>query len=755
MEQRTPLTGPRLVLRRLRDVMARAGSAQERLDQIVRLVAGEMVAEVCSIYVLRAGEVLELYATQGLNPDAVHRTRLRVGEGIVGDIAAHARPLSLPDAQSHPNFAYRPETGEEVFLSMAGVPILRGDRVLGVLAIQNRRRRQYDEEEIETLQNVAMILAELVASGDLVNPNEIKQVDGIGLLPIRVEGVQLNSGVAIGRAVLHEPRIFITKVVAEDSGVELKRFGDALHAVRADLDRMLEDGDLGHGEHREVLETFRMFADDRGWVERIRDGINDGLTAEAAAQRAFDETRQRFAEITDPYIRERVSDLSDLTNRLLLRLSGRTSAADPAQWPDDMVVVARDLGPAELLEYDRAKLRGLALEEGSALSHVAIVARALDIPVVGRVENILQRVEPGDALVIDGDNAVVLVRPADEIQQQVADTITAREAQRRAFARLRDLPATTRDGVAVSLRINAGLMFDLNHLEPMAADGVGLYRTEIPFMVRSEFPDVDEQTSLYARILDMAAGRPVAFRTLDVGGDKVLPYVEAFGDENPAMGWRAIRVGLDRPAMLRRQLRAMVAAAGERPLQIMFPMVAEVEEFRAARRLLDMELTRAAARGAAVPARLSVGVMLEVPALIWQLDALLAAVDFVSIGTNDLMQFLFAADRGNPRLGGRYDCLSPAALRALRFVVAACDKEKVEVSVCGEMAGRPIEALALLAIGVRTLSMSPGSLGPVKSMLRSVDLHHFAAFLTRLLHGSERSLRDKIALYARDHAVRL
>jgi phosphotransferase system enzyme I (PtsP) len=735
--------------------MARAGSAQDRLDQIVRLVAAEMVAEVCSIYVLRAGEVLELYATQGLNPDAVHRTRLRVGEGIVGDIAAHARPLSLADAQSHPNFAYRPETGEEIFHSMAGVPILRGDRVLGVLAIQNRRSRQYDEEEIETLQNVAMILAELVASGDLVNPNEIKQVDGIGLLPIRLEGVQLNNGVAIGRAVLHEPRIFITKVVAEDAGVELKRFGDALHAVRADLDRMLESGDLGHGEHREVLETFRMFADDRGWVERIRDGINDGLTAEAAAQRAFDETRARFAEITDPYIRERLSDLSDLTNRLLLRLSGRTSAADPAQWPDDMVLVARDLGPAELLEYDRTKLRGLALEEGSSLSHVAIVARALDIPVVGRVENILQRVEPGDALVVDGDNAVVFVRPADEIQQQVADTISAREAQRQEFARLRDLPATTRDGAAVSLRINAGLLLDLNHLEPTAAEGVGLYRTEIPFMVRSQFPDVDEQTALYARVLDMAAGRPVAFRTLDVGGDKVLPYVEAFDDENPAMGWRAIRIGLDRPAMLRRQLRAMVAAAGERPLHVMFPMIAEVEEFRAARRLLDMELTRAASRGGAVPARLSVGVMLEVPALIWQLDALLAEVDFISIGTNDLMQFLFAADRGNPRLGGRYDCLSPAALRMLGFVVAACDKAKVEVSVCGEMAGRPIEALALLGMGVRTLSMSPGSLGPVKSMVRSVDLAHFTAFLIRLLQGSDRSLRDKIALYARDHGVRL
>ncbi|MCW5749386.1 MAG: phosphoenolpyruvate--protein phosphotransferase, partial [Alphaproteobacteria bacterium] len=581
------------------------------------------------------------------------------------------------------------------------------------------------------------------------------QVDGIGLLPIRMEGVALNGGVAIGRAVLHEPRIFITKVVGEDPNAELKRFGDSLHAVRADLDRMLEDGELGHGEHREVLETFRMFADDRGWVERIREGIGDGLTAEAAVQRAFDETRARFAEITDPYIRERLSDLSDLTNRLLLRLSGRNSAADPAQWPDEMIVVARDLGPADLLEYDRTKLRGLVLEEGSTLSHVAIVARALDIPVVGRVENILQRIEAGDAVVVDGDGAQVFVRPAEEIQQQIAETIGVREAQRQEYARLRGLPAQTRDSVAVSLRINAGLMIDLNHLDSTGADGVGLYRTEIPFMVRSEFPDVEAQTAIYARVLDMAAGRPVAFRTLDVGGDKVLPYVGAFDDENPAMGWRAIRIGLDRPAMLRGQLRAMIAAAGARPLQVMFPMIAEVAELRAARHLLDLELRRAKARAVPTPDRLSVGVMLEVPALIWQLDGLLGETDFVSIGTNDLLQFLFAADRGNPRLSGRYDCLSPAVLRALRLVVETCGKAGVEVSVCGEMAGRPVEALALLGIGVRTLSMSPGSVGAVKSMLRSLDLGHFAAFLGRQLSGSEHSLRDKIALYARDHGVRL
>src|ERR1700730_16463270 len=394
MERSTPLAGPRMLLKRLRDTMARADSVEDTLGEVVRLVANEMVAEVCSIYLLRAGEVLELFATQGLNPSAVHRTRLRVGEGLVGDIAAHARPLALDDAQSHPQFAYRPETGEEIYHSLAGVPIVRAGRMLGVVVVQNRTRRQYDEEEIETLQTIAMVLAELISAGHFVSPNEMQQVAGLGLLPLRVDGVQLTPGVAIGHAVLHEPRIAIQKVVAEDVGQELARFEDAAHGVREDIDRMLEAHDMQPGEQREILETFRMFIDDRGWLERVREAVGSGLTAEAGVQRAFDDVRTRLGHATDPYSRERLSDLQDLTNRLLLRLTGRV-AADPSSLPDDMIVIARDMGPAELLDYDRTRLRGLVLEEGSALSHVAIVARALDIPVVGRAADVLARIEAG------------------------------------------------------------------------------------------------------------------------------------------------------------------------------------------------------------------------------------------------------------------------------------------------------------------------------------------------------------------------
>jgi phosphotransferase system enzyme I (PtsP) len=620
--------------------------------------------------------------------------------------------------------------------------------------VQNRTRRQYDEEEIETLQTIAMVLAELVVSGELVNPVEARQIDGIGLLPLRVEGVKLNGGLAMGWAVLHEPRIVIKRVVAEDTAAEQARFREALTGVQDQLDVMLEDSDLAHGgEHRDILETFRMFAEDRGWASRIAEAIDNGLTAEAAVQRVFDENRARMREITDPYIRERLHDLADLTNRLLLRLTGQNDMHNGNNLPDDMIVVARNMGPAELLDYDRARLRALVLEEGSANAHVAIVARALDIPVVGRATDILSRVEPGDPLIVDGDNAHVFIRPGEDVQLAFGEGMRMREERKQIYAALRDESSVTLDGIAIGLHINAGLLIDMQHLKTAGADGVGLYRTEIPFMVRSEFPDVEAQTTLYSRILDQADGKPVVFRTLDVGGDKMLPYLDGFGEENPALGWRAIRIGLDRPSLLRQQLRALIAAARGRELSIMFPMISEVAEFDAARHLLDLELKREIGRGRKRPKRMRIGVMLEVPALLWQLDNLLPKVDFVSIGSNDLLQFLYAADRGNPRLTDRYDTLAPAVLRVFADVVRRCAKARVPLSLCGEMAGKPLDAMALAALGLRTLSMNPVSVGPVKAMVRSLDLARLQRFLADQMDRDERSLREIIRSYAVDNGI--
>jgi len=755
-EAAASVSGTRRLLRRLRDIMAGSDTAQERLGRIVRDIAAEMVAEVCSAYVMRAGEVLELFATEGLRPEAVHRTRLRVGEGLVGVIAATARPLALADAQSHPNFAYRPETGEEVFHSLMGVPILRGGRVLGVLVVQNRTLRHYTEDEIEVLQTIAMIVAELAASGQLVNPLEIAQSQGGGMLPMRLVGVRLNAGLAVGPAVLHEPRVVIRQVVAEDVSAELVRLRHAVAAMREAIDELVATSrEFGVGEHHDVIETYRMFAADRGWVARIADAIRSGLTAEAAVQKVRDDTRTRMMQVSDPYLRERLFDLEDLANRLQQHLSGRPPSAAWAELPPEFILVARAMGPAELLDYARRRIMGLVLEEGSPTAHVAIVARAFDIPVVGRVDDATSRTEAGDIVVVDGDHAQVLIRPSADIQQSVTAAVEARSRRRAFYETLRSAPAVTRDGIEIKLLLNAGLLLDLAQLSATGAEGVGLFRTEFPLMVRDTFPDVEEMTEFYQRVFEQAEHRPVVFRTLDIGGDKVLPYLPHAFEDNPAMGWRAIRIGLDRPAMLRQQLRALIRAAEARTLMVKFPMVAEVAELERARALIDMELARAAKEGRVFPKSIKIGVMLEVPALLWQLPTLCARIDFLSIGTNDLLQFLFACDRGNPRLAERYDPLSAPMLALLREVIASAQAAGVSLSMCGDMAGNPIEAMALIALGFRTLSMAATSIGPVKTMIRSLDVGEVADYLGEIGSRPDHSLRPKLEAYARDHDIAL
>jgi phosphotransferase system enzyme I (PtsP) len=749
-----PVSVSRRLLARLRDVMAGSGSPQERLDRTVQLIAADMVAEVCSCYVMRAGEVLELFATEGLKKSAVHQTRLRVGEGVVGDIAGQARPVALADAQSHPNFAYRPETGEEIYHSLMGVPIIRGGRVIGVLVVQNKSQRLYTEEEVETMETVAMVLAELVASGNLVSREELAPVDGTALLPLRLEGIRLHGGVGIGQAVLHQPRMVIRQLVAEDAEVELDRFAQAISGIQASLDALFAKPEMRDGEHRDVLETYRMFTEDKGWRGRISEAIRTGLTAEAAIQKVHEDMRVRMANISDPYLRERMHDFDDIADRLLHFLSGGISASDEkAELPPNAILVARTLGPMELFDYDYRNLRGLVMEEGSPTAHVVIVARALDIPVVGRCKDVLDRVEALDSVIVDGDNAQIFLRPPEDIRDTFAKAVTQRDERRARYALLRDVPAETVDGVHVQMMMNAGLLLDLQHLDETGAQGIGLYRTELPFMARPSLPNVEAQESLYRKIMDQAKGRPVVFRTLDVGGDKVLPYWNAPPEENPALGWRSIRITLDRPAVLRQQLRALVGAASGRDLSIMFPMIAVVDEFVRARALLDVELERLKASGRDLPTSVRVGTMLEVPALAFQLNSLLPLLDFISIGSNDLAQFLFAVDRGNPMVSERFDTLSPGFLSFIKRVVEQCDQSSVRVSVCGEMAGRPLEALGLLAVGIRSLSMTYPSLGPVKTMVRSTNLAEVTKYMHYLLTLPAPSIRGRLKSFAIDHGI--
>ncbi len=745
--------GPRLLLKRLREVMAGPGSAQERLDRLVRIIAGNMVAEVCSIYLVRAGQMLELFASEGLNPSAVHRTRLRIGEGLVGEIAARGLPLSLSDAQSHPNYVYRPETGEEIYHSLLGVPILRNGQVIGVLVVQNVTRRHYTEEEAEALQTVAMVLAEMVGSRELIDPEERREGNFERGLPPRLEGLTLVDGIAEGVVVLHEPRLEIANVIGEDEAREKERLAEALTALRKSLEAMSATLDMGlSGEHRDIIETYRMFADDRGWVEKMHEAIESGLSAEAAVQRVQVDMRRRMARIADPYLRERFSDLEDLANRLIRHLAGDVGDVR-RDLPERAVIVARNMGPADLLDYDPARVKAVVLAEGTPTAHVTIVASSLGIPMVGQVQGIVGLVEAGDAIVVDGDAGQVFIRPTPDIIVSYKQNIAARVQRHAEYAALRDQPAITRDGVEITLNMNAGLLSDLPYLDQTGAKGIGLFRTEFQFMVSETFPRLTTQVDLYGRVLDAAGDRPVVFRSLDIGGDKAVPFLPRSLEKNPVLGWRATRLALDRPALLRYQVRALLQAAAGRELNIMFPLVTDVAEFRRAQGIVLREADRLERFGRPRPERLRIGTMLEVPALAWQLKALLRHVDFISIGSNDLMQFLFAFDRGNPRLAGRYDWLAPAVLGFIKGVVDACNEADIPVSLCGEMAGRPLEAMALIGLGLRTISMPPAAIGPVKMMVRSAHVGQLSDYLTSLLGSPDHSLRGHLLNFAQDHDV--
>lgn len=741
------IRGPRSLLRQIREAMAGDAPAQAKLNMVVRIIAGSMVAEVCSIYLRRAGGELELFATEGLAADAVHVTRLKAGEGLVGEIVRQGRPLNLSDAPHHPAFSYRPETGEDPYHSFLGVPLLRGGRAIGVLVVQNRTERSYGEEEVEDLQIIAMVLAEMVGAGELLGQEALKDVEIAPHRPERLKGARFADGLAYGKVVLHEQPVAPGKLLSDDPAAEELRLRAAVEALQKQIDDMLEGHHGLVGASYEVLETYRMFAHDRGWNRSLEEAVRNGLTAEAAVERVRSEHRARLGQARDPYLRERLHDLEDLNDRLLRHLSGDGHKA--RELPADAILVARNLGPADLLEYDRTRLKGLLLEEGSPASHAAIVARALDIPCVGRLAGLRDKVNEGDPVIVDAETGEAFLRPRADVVSALANRLEVRAQRRAEFARLRDTPAFTKDGAKITLLMNAGLAVDLDILGETGAEGIGLFRTEFQFMVAEDMPRLDAQRSLYEKVLDVADGQPVTFRTLDLGGDKLLPYMELEREENPALGWRAIRMGLDRPALLRLQLRALIWAARGRPLRIMFPLVASVDEFRAARAFVDAEIAWGQRRGRPAPSRLDVGAMIEAPALIWHLDALLPMTDFVSIGTNDLMQYMFAADRGNPRVAERYDPLSPPALRALQQIQIACAETGTPVSVCGEMAGRPLEAFALVALGFDRLSMPPAGIGPVKQMVLSVDREAAQRGVMSLLKGASGSVRNEIETLAR------
>ena len=739
----------RKLLRRLRDSMAEESAGQERLNHITQIIAEEMRTEVCSIYLHRDAETLELCATEGLNPESVHQTRLKLGEGLVGRVAKKGQVVNEADAPSAKGFRFMPETGEEVFSSFCGVPIQRlGDR-MGVLVVQSRDARVFGEDEIYALEVVAMVLAEMTELGAFVGEGEALRALHTSQMLFR--GGIGQEGVAEGHVYLHEPRVVVTNPVADDPEAEVVRLSEAIDTLRVSVDDMLKSvgRDALDSDQREVLEAYRMFASSRSWKRRMEEDIAAGLSAEAAVEKEQSAARRRIGQASDAYLRERLQDLDDLSNRLLRILTGQ--GGDPgSELPDDAVLVARNIGPAELLDYGRGKLRGIVLEEGSVGSHAAIIARAWAIPLIVHAgQRLTNEALNGDHILVDGDQGLVHLRPDDSVVSAFRDKIAMQAKAQERYANIRTLPATSKDGVTIAMHMNAGLIAELPSLEGSGAEGVGLFRTELQFLTRQKVPRRSELVSIYGRVIDAAGGRRVAFRTLDIGSDKVLPYMKREDEPNPALGWRAIRVGLDKRGVMRMQLQALIRAAAGRPLTIMFPFIAQFEEFKAARQYVFDELEREEKLGHVLPETIEVGAMLETPSLAFAPRQFFEMADFISIGGNDLKQFFFAADRENERVRRRYDTLNVSFLSFLEQIVQRCDDTGTPVSFCGEDAGRPVEAMCFAAMGLRAMSMRPASIGPVKHLIRRVDLSEARGVIDVARASGDQSVRGHVMEWLR------
>ena len=749
------ISAPRSILRQLHDVMASRSGAQGKLNRVVQIIASALASEVCSIYLLREGK-MELFATEGLLQSAVHLTRLEPDEGLVGTIATTRRLLNLAEAGDHPNFSYKPETGEDVFHSFAGVPILRKERAIGVVAVQHVEPRSYSDEEIEALQTVAMVLAEMISGSGLMEGSGSAADRSQQTSNERLQGLRLVDGLARGVAVFHTPQVEVEHTVAEDIEYERQRVIAAFATMREQIERLMGQADFGgSGEHEEILETYKLFAFDEGFARRINEAIDSGLTAEAAIQRVQQRMRDAMEGSKNPFFVERLHDLDDLSNRLLRIVTGKMgTAAQTGAGHQELILLAKGLGPAELLEYDRRTLKGVVLEEGSPTAHVVILARAMGVPMLGRVKNLTARVEEGDPLLIDAANEALYVRPSESVVSQYQASVAMRAKRQAEYAEVRHLPSVTTDDVPINLLMNAGLRVDLPGLELTNAEGIGLFRTEFQFLVSAALPRRGAQTQLYREVLAAAGDKPVTFRSVDIGGDKAVPYMkEELVEENPTMGWRALRLALERKGLLKVQSRALLDAAAGRELNLMFPMVSEPWEFDQAHAIVEEQRAHMASHGKAVPSRIRYGVMLEVPALAFQLEALFDRIDFLSIGTNDLVQFLLAADRSNPKLADRYDWLSPGILRFLRMVVEKADAHDKPLTVCGEMGGRPIECLALMGLGVRRFSITPAAVGPIKAMVRASHFGRLRAAMDGWLSERDVNVRQHLEAFVQEHGL--
>jgi phosphotransferase system enzyme I (PtsP) len=714
---------------------ANADQSAEKLNQIIKIITEETKASLAEIYIKADDVTLECVAIgrEDKIPPAV-----RVGYGVIGKAGANNRT----------SFA---KAGN---IFKIASPLRRWNKPVGVLALTFPKPHDYDETEVEALETVCLFLSEIVASEEM--DQYIKKViKSRGIVSKdHLKGVVINAGYGLGNIVVHHRRKAVTQVFAKDKDLELKNLEIARQKMNEDLEAKFSQESLQGGDHVEILDAYRMIANDKGWYKRIIGHIDSGMTAEAAVEQAYSEMWARLSGAADAYLKERLHDLRDIADRLRLYLSGEDCNSDTNNY-DDIVIIATSMGPADLMDYDYKKIRALIIEECTPTMHVAIVAKALNVPVIAKIEGLFKDVKEGELMAVDGFSGSVYINPPKDIVARISAKLEAKKKELEQIQKLKNLPCKTKDKERINLYLNIGMDFDIEYIKSTNCDGVGLYRTEIPFMSSTEMPDINKQVACYKKLFDAAGNKKVIFRSLDVGSDKLLPYWKNIDEENPAIGWRSIRITLDRRAILRKQMRAFIRAASDKELYVMFPMISDLDEFLDAKETFDFAYEREKKEGYPLPKKVHLGLMIEVPSVVFQLREILKHCDFISVGTNDLYQFYFACDRGNSRLTGRYDVLSAPFLNLMKKIIKEANAANVTCSVCGEMASNPIDAMALIGLGLRNLSVSSAAYGKVKAMIRSMNVKEVEDYINNILSTSRKTVRPQLTAYAFDHAIEI
>lgn len=684
--------------------------------------------ETCSIFLLDDAQAeYVLVATDGLNKKLISKLRLKLGEGLVGLTGEREEPINVENASAHPRFRYCPGLGEESFHAFMGVPIVHQRQVLGVMVVQQKEARRFDEGEVAFLVTIAAQLAVVIAHAKVTNSFNRVITGGGSIANLKgatFSGIPGAPGVAIGQAVVMYPLADLDAVPdrkTDDVKGELQLFSSALKSARAQFKRLSRSiADSLPESEQELFEVYARMLQSSSLINQIRKEIRAGVWAQGAVKRVIKKHIAQFEAMEDNYLAERATDLKDLGERILFHLQADGSRAEP-QYPARTILIGEEVTPSALAEMPAKRLVGIVSGKGSGSSHVAILARALGIPTVMGVGGIPIGQVEGSEIIIDGYYGEVYLDPLPSVRKEFKALLKQEQEFDARLENLRDLPAETLDSHSLALYVNTGLAADVDRSLTVGAEGVGLFRTEVPFMVRERFPSEEEQRIIYHQLLKSFAPRPVIMRTLDVGGDKDLPYFPV-GEDNPFLGWRGIRITLDHPEIFLVQLRAMLRASeGLNNLHIMLPMISNVGEVEAALRLLSQAHAELLEEGLKIKMP-GVGVMVEVPAAVYQIRALAKRVDFVSVGSNDLTQYILAVDRNNTHVASLYDALHPAVLRALFDVVKGAHKERRHVSVCGEIAGDPLAVLLLLAMGFDTLSVNATSLPRIKWVIRNFSM---------------------------------